>query len=63
MTQTSSSDKNEPLPTTEGSEMLERFWAENRAEIEGINIVGDRTRLFVTSTEFSLLVADGFPSQ
>jgi len=42
MTQTSSSEKTETLPVTEGSEMLERFWSEIRAEIDGINIMDFR---------------------
>ena len=40
MTQTSTSEKNEPLPPTEGTEMLDRFWSEIRAEMDTINIVG-----------------------
>lgn len=40
MTQTASSnEKTEPVQTTEGSEMLERFWSEIRAEIDGVNIM------------------------
>jgi hypothetical protein len=39
MTQTSTSEKNEPLQPTEGAEMLERFWSEIRSEVDTINIV------------------------
>lgn len=46
MTQTSSSEKTETLPVTEGSEMLERFWSEIRAEIDGINIVRELNEMF-----------------
>lgn len=43
MTQTTSSnEKTEPVQTTEGSEMLERFWSEIRSEIDGINIMDFR---------------------
>lgn len=39
MTQTSTNEKTEALQSTEGTEMLERFWTEIRAEIDSINIV------------------------
>jgi nuclear transcription factor Y gamma len=42
MTQTSTNEKNEPLQSTEGTEMLERFWSEIRAEVDTINIMDFR---------------------
>ncbi|CAF1131399.1 unnamed protein product [Rotaria sordida] len=42
MTQTSTNEKSEALQPTEGTEMLERFWSEIRAEIESINIMDFR---------------------
>jgi hypothetical protein len=39
MTQTSTNEKTEPSQPTEGTEMLERFWSEIRAEVDSINIV------------------------
>lgn len=39
MTQTSTNEKTESLQTTEGTEMLDRFWSEIRTEVDSINIV------------------------
>jgi hypothetical protein len=43
MTQATTSEKAESTPSTEGTEMLDRFWSENRAEIDSINIVSEMT--------------------
>jgi nuclear transcription factor Y gamma len=43
MTQTSTNEKTEPSQPTEGTEMLERFWSEIRAEVDSINIMEFRT--------------------
>jgi nuclear transcription factor Y gamma len=42
MTQTSTNEKTEPSQPTEGTEMLERFWSEIRAEVDSINIMDFR---------------------
>lgn len=42
MTQTSTNEKTESLQTTEGTEMLDRFWSEIRTEVDSINIMDFR---------------------
>jgi len=39
MTQSTTDEKVERLPQTEGAEMLERFWSEVRAEVDSMNIM------------------------
>jgi len=39
MTQTSTNEKTESLQTTEGTEMLDRFWSDIRSGVDSVNIV------------------------